>query len=99
MVKQGWPKPNEYDDWQEMLQKEDLEAVQIATPLWTHHDIAVGCLNAGKHVLCEKMMAKSQAECQRMIDAARKHNRVLEIGYQRNYNPVYQATYTNIIKQ
>jgi predicted dehydrogenase len=99
MVKQGWPKPNEYDDWQEMLQKEDLEAVQIATPLWTHHDITVGCLNAGKHVLCEKMMAKSEAECQRMIDAARKHNRVLEIGYQRHYNPVYQATYTNIIKQ
>ena len=31
MVKQGWPKPHEYDDWQEMLQKEDLEAVQIAT--------------------------------------------------------------------
>src|SRR5438552_573277 len=99
MVKQGWPKPNEYDDWQEMLQKEDLEAVQIATPLWTHHEITVGCLNAGKHVLCEKMMAKSQAECQRMIDAARKRNRVLEIGYQRHYNPVYQATYTNIIKQ
>jgi len=99
MVKQGWPKPNEYDDWQEMLQKEDLEAVQIATPLWTHHDITVGCLNAGKHVLCEKMMAKSEAECQRMIDAARKNNRVLEIGYQRHYNPIYQATYTNIIKQ
>ena len=60
MVKRGWPKPNEYDDWQEMLQKEDLEAVQIATPLWTHAEIAVGCLNAGKHVLCEKMMAKSR---------------------------------------
>jgi predicted dehydrogenase len=99
MVKQGWPKPNEYDDWQEMLQKEDLEAVQIATPLWTHADITVGCLNASKHVLCEKMMAKSEAECRRMIDAARKNNRVLEIGYQRHYNPVYQATYTNIIKQ
>src|SRR5215471_19950695 len=33
MVKKGWPKPNEYDDWQEMLQKEDLEAVHIAVPL------------------------------------------------------------------
>ena len=99
MVKQGWPKPNEYDDWQEMLQKEDLEAVQIATPLWTHADITVGCLNAGKHVLCEKMMAKSEAECRRMIDTARNNNRVLEIGYQRHYNPIYQATYANIIKQ
>ena len=99
MVKKGWPKPNEYDDWQEMLQKEDLEAVHIATPLWTHATIAVGALNAGKHVLCEKMMAKSQAECQQMVDAARNNNRVLEIGYQRYYNPIYQAAYQNVIKQ
>lgn len=99
MVKKGWPKPNEYDDWQEMIQKEDLEAVHIATPLWTHSTIAVGALNAGKHVLCEKMMAKSAQECQQMIDAAKKNNRVLEIGYQRYYNPIYQAAYTNIIKQ
>jgi predicted dehydrogenase len=99
MVKAGWPKPNEYDDWQEMIQKEDLEAVHIATPLWTHAAIAVGALNAGKHVLCEKMMAKSASECQQMIDAARKNSRVLEIGYQRYYNPIYQAAYTNIIKQ
>lgn len=99
MVKKGWPKPKEYDDWQEMLQKEDLEAVHIATPLWTHSTIAVGALNAGKHVLCEKMMAKSPTECQQMIDAAKKSNRVLEIGYQRFYNPIYQAAYSNIIKQ
>ncbi len=99
MVKKGWPKPNEYDDWQEMLQKEDLEAVHIATPLWTHAAIAVASLNAGKHVLCEKMMAKSAEECQQMIDAAKNNNRVLEIGYQRYYNPIYQAAYDNIVKQ
>jgi predicted dehydrogenase len=99
MVQKGWPKPNEYDEWQEMLQKEDLEAVHIATPLWMHAPIAVGALNAGKHVLCEKMMAKTREECQQMVDAARKNNRVLEIGYQRYYNPIYQAAYSNIIKQ
>ncbi len=99
MVKLGWPKPNEYDDWQEMIQKEDLEAVHIATPLWTHASIAVGALNAGKHVLCEKMMAKTHEECQQMVDAAKNNNRVLEIGYQRYYNPIYQAAYENIIKQ
>ena len=98
MVKKGWPKPNEYDDWQQMIQKEDLEAVHVATPLWTHAAITVGALNAGKHVLCEKMMAKSREECQQMIDAAKKNNRLLEIGYQRYYNPIYQAAYENIIK-
>ena len=99
MVKKGWPKPNEYDDWQEMIQKEDLEAVHIATPLWTHAAIAVAALNAGKHVLCEKMMAKTREECQQMVDAAKNNNRVLEIGYQRYYNPIYQAAYQNIVQQ
>ena len=61
--KAGWPQPKEYDDWREMLQKEDLEAVIIAVPLWAHADITVGCLDAGKHVLCEKMMAKTEADC------------------------------------
>ncbi len=99
LVKAGWAKPAEYDDWRLMLEKEDLEAVIIATPLWTHADIAVGCLDAGKHVLCEKMMAKSEADCLRMTQAAQRNKRVLEIGYQRYYNPTYQAAYNNIIKQ
>lgn len=99
MVKAGWSQPREYDDWRDMLQKEDLEAVIIATPLWSHADITVGCLEAGKHVLCEKMMAKTSADGKRMQEVAQKNNRVLEIGYQRYYNPIYQAAYENIIKQ
>jgi predicted dehydrogenase len=98
MVKNGWPKPAEYDDWRVMLEKEDLEMVLIATPLWTHSEIAVGCLDHGKHVLCEKMMAKSEAECLRMIEAMKRNKRLLEIGYQRYYNPIFQASYNNIIK-
>jgi predicted dehydrogenase len=98
MLKAGWSQPRQYDDWREMLEKEDLEAVIIATPLWTHAEISAGCLDAGKHVLCEKMMAKSEAECSRMIEAARRNKRILEIGYQRYYNPIYQAAYQNIIK-
>src|SRR5262245_27137323 len=78
--------------------EEDLEAVIIATPLWAHADIAVGCLDAGKHVRCEKMMAKTAADCRRTIDAARRNRRILEIGYQRYYNPIYQAAYENVIK-
>ncbi len=98
MAGAGWPQVGQYDDWRAMLEKEDLEAVIIATPLWTHADISVGCLEAGKHVLCEKMMAKSEAECSRMIDAMRRNKRILEIGYQRYYNPIYQAAYKNIVK-
>jgi len=98
MVTNGWPKPKEYDDWHQMLEKEDLEMVLIATPLWTHAEIAIGCLNAGKHVLCEKMIAKNEDDARRMMEAARRNNRLLEIGYQRYYNPTYIASYENIIK-
>jgi len=97
LAKNGLTKPRHYANWEDMLKKEDLEAVLIATPLWTHSDIAVGCLEAGKHVLCEKMMAWDVASAQRMLTAARKNSRVLEIGYQRFYNPMYQAAYENII--
>ncbi len=98
MLKAGWPQPKEYDDWRQLLQREELEAVIIATPLWTHAEIATGCLEAGKHVLCEKMMAKTAADCQRMLEAASRNRRVLEIGHQRFYNPIYQAAYDKIIK-
>jgi predicted dehydrogenase len=98
LAKNGWTAPRQYADWQEMLQKEDLEAVMIASPLWTHADITVGCLDAGKHVLCEKMMAWDVDSCERMRAAAARNNKVLEIAYQRLSSPLYQAAYDGIIK-
>ena len=93
------PPAKHYEDWKEMLQKEDLEGVVMAPPLFLHTEMAVGCLEAGKHVLCEKMMAWDEAGCQRMAEAAKKSGKLLEIGYQRFYNPVYQAAYDGIVKQ
>ena len=61
-----------YSDWKEMIQKEKLEGVVIAPPLFMHADLTVGCMEAGLHVLCEKMMAWDDASCQRMLDAARQ---------------------------
>jgi len=98
LAKAGKPQARHYEDWREMLQKEDLEAVVMAPPLWLHAEMASGCLEAGKHVLCEKMMAWDLDGCRRMQEAARKSGRILEIGYQRFYNPVYQAAYEGIIK-
>jgi predicted dehydrogenase len=92
------PPARHYEDWKEMLQKEDLEAVVLAPPLWLHTEMTVACLEAGKHVLCEKMMAWDEEGCRRMREAARKAGRLLEIGYQRFYNPVYQAAYEGIVK-
>jgi predicted dehydrogenase len=88
-----------YVEWREMIEKEDIEGVVIAVPLWAHVDVTVPCLEAGKHVLCEKMMAWDVQGCQRMKDAAIKANRVLEIGYQRNYSPIYQSAYEGIVRR
>ena len=98
LAKGGKPAARHYGDWKEMLQKEDIEAVVMAPPLWLHAELASGCLEAGKHVLCEKMMAWDIDGCHRMQEAAKKSGRILEIGYQRFYNPVYQAAYEGIVK-
>jgi predicted dehydrogenase len=98
LKKNGLPAVPHYAEWREMLEKEPIEAVVLAPPLWAHADVTVGCLDAGKHVLCEKMMAWDLAGCDRMRDAARRTGRVLEIGYQRFYNPLYEATYDGIIR-
>jgi predicted dehydrogenase len=98
LAKNGVPPAKHYDDWKTMLQKEDLEALVLAVPLWMHAEVTAGCLEAGKHVLCEKMMAWDAESCRKMQQAAQKSGRLLEIGYQRFYNPVYQAAYDGIVK-
>ena len=99
LAKSKQPSAKHYDDWSDMLQKEDIEGVVVAVPLWAHADVVVRCFDAGKHVLCEKMMAWDVSGCERMRSAAVKANRVLEIGYQRNYNPVYLSAYEGIIRR
>jgi len=98
LQKQGRRAATHYADWQDMIAHEDIEGVVVAVPLWAHADIVCECLDAGKHVLCEKMMAWDVAGCERMRQTALKNRKVLEIGYQRNYNPMYQAAHDGIIK-
>ena len=98
LVRTGRQPVVHHADWREMIQKERLEAVVIASPLFTHTEIAVGCMEAGLHVLCEKMMGVDVESCRRMAEAAQRTRRVLEIGHQRYYNPIYQASYDGIVK-
>jgi predicted dehydrogenase len=95
----GHAPPKTYDDHRKLLASEDVEAVVVATPLWTHADVVLAALAAGKHVLCEKMMAYDVASARKVRDAAAKAGRLLEIGHQRFYNPIYTAAYEGIVKR
>jgi predicted dehydrogenase len=94
----GKPMARHYEDWKEMIDKEDLEAIVIATPLHLHAEISVAALEAGLHVLCEKMMARDVEGLRQMLESSRRTGRLLEIGHQRHYNPVFQAAYEGIIE-
>ncbi|QDU59556.1 Glucose--fructose oxidoreductase precursor [Planctomycetes bacterium Pan216] len=78
-----------YDKWQDMLADKEIEAIVVATPLWTHAQLAIDAMNAGKHVLCEKLMAHNIADGKRMVRTADEKNKVLSVGHQRHYSALY----------
>lgn len=69
----------------ELLRRDDLDAVIITTPHHLHVAEAILGLEQGKHVLVEKPLATSVADCDRMIGAARRHQKVLAVGYQQRF--------------
>jgi len=60
----------QYDDYKKLLADKDIEAVVIALPLHLHAPVAIDAMRAGKHVLCEKLMAWNVAGCKEMIQVA-----------------------------
>jgi predicted dehydrogenase len=72
----------------DLLADPDLDAVYIATPVHLHLPQTLAAAAAGKHVLVEKPMALSVAECDRMIEACQRHGVLLGIAYYRRFYPV-----------
>jgi len=83
----GTPDAKVYTDYKELLKDETIDIVHVLTPNREHADISVDALYAGKHVMCEKPMAKTAADAQRMVDAAKATGKKLTIGYQHRYKP------------
>lgn len=78
-----------YRDIHQALNHAQVDAVCITTPTFTHAEIAVAAARAGKHVLCEKPMALTLAEADRMIEAATAAGVVLQIGFMRRFDPAF----------
>lgn len=76
-----------YEQYDECLSSGAIDAVYIALPNTLHREYTVRAARAGIHVFCEKPMAINEAECQAMIDASRRHNVKLMIGYRLHFEP------------
>lgn len=76
-----------YADYDKLKDNKDVQAIYIVLPNGMHAEYTVRGAQAGKHILCEKPMANSAAECQTMIDACKKADRKLMIAYRIQYEP------------
>ena len=87
------PEKNIYDytNFDALKNNPDVDIVYIVLPNALHADFTVRAAQAGKHVLCEKPMATSVADAQRMIDACKQAKRKLMIAYRCQYLPEYRA--------
>lgn len=80
-----------YDDYDRCLANPEVDAVFIATNNGTHPRYSVRAAEAGRHVLCEKPMATTAAECRQMIQASREHKVRLMIAYRKYFEPASLA--------
>ena len=78
-----------YTEYKDLINDKNVEAVIIALPLHLHAKATVDALQAGKHVLTEKLMAHNVAECKVMGRVANKHGLYLAVGHQRHYSVLY----------
>lgn len=76
-----YPEVETYEDYRSLLNEDGPQAVVVALPVRLHHPVAKECLLAGKHVLIEKPLASSSAECEELIALAKARNLTLMVGH------------------
>ena len=78
-----------YSNHKEMIDKEKLDGVIVATPLYEHAHIVIDAFAAGLHVFCEKAMARTVDDCLAMVKASESAGKVFFLGHQRLFDPTY----------
>jgi len=78
---------NKYTRYEEMLEKEELDAVIIATPTDTHLPISLACIEKKKHILVEKPISRTLTETKTIVEAAEKNNVKIMVGMNFRYRP------------
>jgi predicted dehydrogenase len=78
------------EGWESMVEREDLDALIVATPPHLHAPISIAAMRNGKHVLCEKPLARTLSEAQEMVAIAKETGRVLKCGFNHRHHPGVQ---------
>jgi len=88
----GFPKTSvyNYNTMAQLADNPDIDAVYVVTPNSLHAEHTIAAARAGKHVICEKPMGISVAECDAMLAACRKVGKRLSIGYRLHYDPYHR---------
>ncbi|MCZ2258497.1 Gfo/Idh/MocA family protein [Sporosarcina sp. G11-34] len=76
-----------YEDYRNLLSDDSIDVIHVLTPNISHAEISIAAMEAGKHVLCEKPMAKTSAEAKEMLEAAERTGKKLTIGYDNRFRP------------
>ena len=83
--------PRGYQDYNELLAQDDIEAVFITVPLFLHYPVMKAALEAGKHVFCEKSLVFTPAEVHALRQLHEEHpDLTIQVGLQRRYSLLYQ---------
>ncbi|MEN6642075.1 MAG: Gfo/Idh/MocA family oxidoreductase [Armatimonadia bacterium] len=84
-------------DYHELLANPEIKAVSIVTPDFLHREIVVAAAEAGKHILIEKPMATTVADCEAMIAAAKANKVTLMVDFHNRFNPAFVALKNQIV--
>jgi predicted dehydrogenase len=79
-----------YDNYDSIVDNPDIDIIYIVLPNGMHAEYSIRAAEAGKHVICEKPMATSVSDCRDMIEACRKADRKLGMGYRLHYEPHHE---------
>jgi myo-inositol 2-dehydrogenase/D-chiro-inositol 1-dehydrogenase len=81
-AREAYPEAEVYSDYKALLERGDLEAVDVVAPTYLHFEMASAALRAGKHLLPEKPMAPTLPQCDELVGLAREHQRLFAVGHE-----------------
>ena len=90
--------PDLYGDYEGLVGRDDLDIVSVCTPNHLHAPIAVAALESGKHVLCEKPLARTGEEAESIVRAAREASRVVHVAFTQRERGDVQALKRHVLE-